>query len=759
VTELTFASEDHFRFARSFFVKKSRYDPTWDRATLTADFPDPIVRRLFERINTGKAVILPSFNHEQDRWLVAARTATEIDQIVSRLKGFLFPTYVRFAEPRWQAFESKSTDCCRFGQRLFKTGYYTLVSSAKQREKILGQLDRWMILEDARPTLARPQRLTYRNIITDFEYALTAEDWKGAEDLIYIARRAHLTTADNSAFLEFRLLAEQAKWSDILEDKQYEHLTLISIPRKVREIMLRAFHEMRIAEREKVSWEEGYQAFANEYTMVGNLLSTRSDLRSAAVLKVFAYQAVLRQDAELIRELIDESGGILGEQLEQISRLIRQPQKVQPYPDELSSFELAKIQLREARYDHAWQSARQIESRKQRVTLLLQIATSSYDREREELAYLEYRKCSEKQQREIVKDAPILKYFLEAQESSYLERELEAAQVLNVETLFEWFDATKNDPSHPSLGDALEQIFLQEDVKQLAPSQIDLLFEMLVQFSEPEFRSKTYVETFIKKLTTLMIEDEQYPRDNTGYVELYQGLFESVLALDQNERNLTILLRLIEGILQARPERRDIYFNELRDHVTFYNPTLFPLLQELFEMFTSHGIKSEQLTLWLNEVLEELVRQRIQYAPHSLIVWEELAEWAHCRSDLLSKLKDLQEAADVSEEQSSIPQLKKGFKILIFMLNERTAQRVKNYIQRLNHRVDVNIYSQPSPNADVQRAAQNADMIVLVTACIKHAISYAIEPITDKEKRIYPGKSQGSSAIINAIEEHIERTC
>ena len=234
MTELKFASEDHYRFARSLFVNKSQYDPAWDFATLSADFPDPVVRRLFERINTGEAVILPAFSENEDRWLIAAGTATEIDQIISRMKGFLLPTYVRFDEPRWQAFESRTTECCRLGQILFNTGYYRLVSSAKHRQQILAQLDRWMTLEDARPALAKPQRPTYRSIITDFEYALTAEDWKGAAELIHSARKAHLTTADNSTFLEFRLLAEQGKWADIIEDEQFEHLALISVPRKVK---------------------------------------------------------------------------------------------------------------------------------------------------------------------------------------------------------------------------------------------------------------------------------------------------------------------------------------------------------------------------------------------------------------------------------------------------------------------------------------------------------------------------------------------
>ena len=49
----------------------------------------------------------------------------------------------------------------------------------------------------------------------------------------------------------------------------------------------------------------------------------------------------------------------------------------------------------------------------------------------------------EKQRHDIVADAPYLKYFINAQEHSYLERELEAAQALNVETFAEWFSVAK----------------------------------------------------------------------------------------------------------------------------------------------------------------------------------------------------------------------------------------------------------------------------------------------------------------------------
>ena len=44
--------------------------------------------------------------------------------------------------------------------------------------------------------------------------------------------------------------------------------------------MLRAFHEQRIVDREKVSWEEGYKAFASELLRLATCCQLAQDLKS-----------------------------------------------------------------------------------------------------------------------------------------------------------------------------------------------------------------------------------------------------------------------------------------------------------------------------------------------------------------------------------------------------------------------------------------------------------------------------------------------
>ena len=68
-----------------------------------------------------------------------------------------------------------------------------------------------------------------------------------------------------------------------------------------------------------------------------------------------------------------------------------------------------------------------------------------------------------------------------------------------------------------------------------------------------------------------------------------------------------------------------------------------------------------------------------------------------------------------------------------------------------NKSLDIRICTEKDFSEQVKAIAQKSDMVVVVTTCLKHAITYGITPYL-KGDPVYP-ISSGSSSILAAIEQ------
>lgn len=107
---------------------------------------------------------------------------------------------------------------------------------------------------------------------------------------------------------------------------------------------------------------------------------------------------------------------------------------------------------------------------------------------------------------------------------------------------------------------------------------------------------------------------------------------------------------------------------------------------------------------------------------------------------------------DIDNPVANLPD---GYRISIFSLRESSTARAKQLLLERNKNLDIRISLEKDLNAQAKALAQNSDLVVIITTCISHALTYSIGPYLKKDP-VYP-LSSGSTSIIRAVEEHLRK--
>jgi hypothetical protein len=132
--------------------------------------------------------------------------------------------------------------------------------------------------------------------------------------------------------------------------------------------------------------------------------------------------------------------------------------------------------------------------------------------------------------------------------------------------------------------------------------------------------------------------------------------------------------------------------------------------------------------------------------------WQLFGEWIQPGTDLLDALRQRLDALG-TRKSDPVATLPSGYKIGIFTLSPARATRVRDALQRRNPNIEVVICDDKVLTEQAKSLAQNADMVVVVTTCVKHALTYGIGPYLHDP--VYP-QSSGSTSILHAIEDRLE---
>jgi hypothetical protein len=765
MTIISFPESIQFDFALQFLQRASASlpDVKWSDEHLEIQITSPVVARLLQRIRDRRPVIFPYIRRTSHFWLVMGTTRRELDITLTQVGRFVVPTYAEFASesrlPQLRPFKANGNRIEQLGCILYPAGYYSWRSPPQFFEAILKRLDLWMTLEDTCPSLHSEQRPTYRSLHELFQMALAAARWKDAELHLQEMQQLNLITSGNLAFLQVQLLAQQLRWADIWNRLDFADLARMRMPRAVRAALLTAFHyNLLLPLEEQGQWGAALDVFQQNRSRLGLLLTGRFDLTQAPVVQVFAYLAAAEKDRESLAQLGKLSSAKEAQtciaQLQQFEKQATISAVELGGIALLSPLQQARLALADLDYDRAIVFARRVAEPVERAIVLMQIAFHTSDVPLAEEALLTYWELPQEEQSRLEQQFtflhPYLAYLQEltaTSDSSPLES--------RAQNWLEWLYLVETDPSNPELLASLDRLSVTTDERFWDSEKIKLLCEKLLNFiTDTQLAPYRYTKTALRRLADFFLQEADFPREDEVYADLYETLYMGLLENGEiNQRTGFALLRLAETILLRSPSESERICKNLIDWSKTPIPALEGWALEAFELLSEYGLAPGLLAQWYREWVSYLLNVPSSRERTHLEAWLLLGHWIQPGADLLLKLQESLDTAVQRAIDDPIAGLNSGYRIAIFSLRASSSQRTKQLLLTRNATLDVRFCAEKDLNAEAKALAQNSDLVVIVTTCITHALTYGIGPYLKKEP-VYP-QASGSTSILHAIEEYL----
>ncbi len=213
------------------------------------------------------------------------------------------------------------------------------------------------------------------------------------------------------------------------------------------------------------------------------------------------------------------------------------------------------------------------------------------------------------------------------------------------------------------------------------------------------------------------------------------------------------LLRFVEAGLHNDANKSGQYFQDIQAWCGNILPVFEGWALEVIEIMIEYGLPSEVLTTWYRNWVSTLLNLPIPREQANLESWLAFGEWMQGVDDLILRLRErLAETVDTTSKDDPISKLTPGFRIGIFTLRQSSAKRVAALLLARNSQLDIRLCHETDLNDQARSIATNSNMVVIVTTCISHALTYGIGPYVADP--VYPASS-GSSAILQAIQKHL----
>jgi len=774
---VSFPDNIHYEFAMQFLEKTNaaQLGVIPQASVLEIEVRNPTVGRLLQRIGTRRTVIFPYIGAKNHSWIITGETRHQLDHTLTQVNRFIVPAYAEYATsthmPQLQPFKGDGNRLQQLGADLYPVGYYSWRSPVKHFDTILRHLDIWMKLEEECPSFPIELHPTYRSLRDIFDASFAAANWQEAEKSLQEMRRLHLITAENVAFLQVQLLAQQQRWDDIWKRSDIRYLTRMRTPRNIRSALLTAFHHSVLLPLEQQGqWEKAFQTFSHMRPTLGLLLTGRFGLAQSPVLQVYAYQAALERDTNTFTEL--SSSNTTKEVQECISQLAQlvdmgtiaenNSSSATCEANDSSPIDNARLALVNLDYDAAIHFTREIPQPTERALLFIQIAFQNGDIPLAEEALLSYWDLSLDKQVQLEAQYPFLQRWLKYLEevthnsqASILLSNTSAPPI--IQDWLKWFDVAKEEPDNPELTTSLERLAVSIDERFWNLDKVQLLNDRLLSFIiEPQQTYRPYMKVVLQKLVDLFLSNEAFPRHEEVYQELYETLYTGFL--EQETVNITVgytLLRLAEALLGCRPKNRDHICNHFINWCKTPIPALEHWALEVCDLLAEYGLLPGLLTTWYREWITCLLdlpgsRERV-----TLETWLIFGRWIQPGNDLLNRLEQALAIAASNDNENPIANLPDGYRIGIFSLRQSSTERAKQMLLARNKGLDIRICLEKDLNAQAKAIAQNSDLVVIVTTCMSHALTYGIGPYLKKEP-VYP-PSSGSTSLVRTIEGYVQQ--
>lgn len=251
------------------------------------------------------------------------------------------------------------------------------------------------------------------------------------------------------------------------------------------------------------------------------------------------------------------------------------------------------------------------------------------------------------------------------------------------------------------------------------------------------------------QLSKWVAEDPEYPRP--ALHELYDTLLYAIYSDPQ--RNLTIgkaLFDLNEGLLRIDSTKVERLWNSLESWLLMQPVARYSaLILDFLELFEDFGLP----VLTLRDVWNHWMSYLIHH-PDIGDVEADLSHWINigmrCNANY-SLLSELQKVYSEKEVERSIEELPPQ-KIAIFSCREKAAKRAAKRIMERNALLDLRVCTHDRLTEQAKSLSMEADLVIVVTSCISHALTYGILPKLRRDP-LYP-RSSGEAGIICRLEQY-----
>jgi hypothetical protein len=675
-------------------------------------------------------------------WYGIATSEQAAQQLAEEVKAFVGPSYSTFTGERVTLDEDDPVEQVT---QNFAGG--TALKFTGDDKKIRCALDRMHDVRMRRTPHQQDEDVGVGIVLRRFEMALRAGDRAAAEERLGYLRERNFLDRRNLRHLVVHMLAAFGAWEELLEREEIpDLLQQEGRPLRVTRALIQAVYHIHLAPFEDDGDPEGAVehfrlSVLPEY---GDLFAARASLQAPEVLKALMLKAVSEEEVDkgLCADLVEaaEDTGLddpFFDALTEIGAGAGTPPVVEnPISEAMAAWT-------EGDPDTAFRMLRQAEpsARKGRCLALVHGDLRSLDVEQELKATLNG--LSPKEQQELAHQHSICRQIVESAGTA--------------STWRQWFSRVKED-HYDSQERALQDA--ERLVEEWHPQQVlnetnglTRLAQAVREAPLDGSRGQT-VSRALPKLLESLQNDPEYPRGT------FQGLYGSVqdripYTDDLTQSDLTVYRDLAEVRLQHGVSASDYEeIIEQAEHLWWEAGSAGRIdwLLDFAELLVLAPSRDDEAQLrFLTTVAEALQKHRGHVESVQADLFRSLCtEIGH--PEVGAKVQ-VEEPEEEEEGVDALRRLLDTHTLGIYTLTESAGRRVATFLQDYCTDLTVHLRHDKAGNADLERAARNADYFLVVTRSATHAATDVIEQHVPTDRLIRP-RGKGESSMLRALYDY-----
>lgn len=727
----------------------------------TPDNPNVVYHRMISRVLNGQTSVLPVQSGHQVQWLVLQSDGKQARDHAKEIQNFI-GSYCRSEKFESHPFVAGKSELHEAGGQSFPNGYYVFLSTSDFTESNWEMLKLWMELDERRPAISpvdtERSAFTLRN---QFQEQVATQQWNEASKTLEIIRQGSYVSEDNYLFLKVQWLGAQYRWEEIWYSKDFESIShLDHVPARIQHILLRASYSIVVDSDAAEDFGKSLELFAQSRHRLGSLLHKSVASSEEPICRLKAYNACVESDKLGLERLLglvqDSTSAAIIQFL--LNQLAPQPEftVVTMKENVLAAFKLQ-------RYDEAYHELKASLLTPFKVKYLCKIATMTDDSLVFEEAKTAWDGLSGEEQQALMSDPEcradlmLVQARMSTQSITPPISSPTSHAVPETKAEVTWHGWFTYFIEQPDGAEHSHQLLRAMDTTRGGIVWTNGVLELLAeQFAEIAMMSlngsaRSLLETALLMFLAELTTPEQFPKD--AALSVYDYCSELMLAHSKkNQTTMVYLQKLSEGIvyldftLAVTQFQRALAWFDISP-----SKMVLPYLQSALELYFDYGIQQQQLVDLWNHWSGTLGDSLLTLGLADLEGWYELGLLMSADTNLLSRIGHVLDQQN--ETATDVLAVLPPQKVAIFTLREHTARRAIDKLQPRNPKYTYVLCTNEALTAEAKAHVSSADIVVIVSTCLSHAIFYGIQPYL-RDNVVYP-RSSGTTGILLAIDNFI----